>query len=94
MTVDHDPVGLGLYFHFTRTARSSHRPDVAAEAMALPQVVEVIELMTGQETLHIETVDAEDEDITAVAEPLDGLSLEINDENHVEVMTLVDEKAE
>ena len=51
--------------------------------MALPQVVEVIELMTGHENLHIEAVGAEDEDIAAIAEQLDGLSLEINDENRI-----------
>ena len=79
--VDHDRTGLRLYFHFSCTTRISARSDVAAEAMEFPQVVEVTELMTGQENLHIKAVGAEDEDITAIAERLDDLDLEINDEN-------------
>ncbi|QSW99012.1 Lrp/AsnC family transcriptional regulator [Haloterrigena alkaliphila] len=101
-TVDHDLMGLRLYFHFTCTARISARADVAEKAMAMPQILEVVELMTGHENLHIKAVGAEDEDITAIAERLDGLDLEINDENlirtehtkplnHVEVLKLVDE---
>lgn len=80
-TVDHDRAGLRLHFHFSCTTRISDRADVAEEALALPQVIEVTELMTGQENLHIKAVGAEDEDITHVAEQLDELNLEINDEN-------------
>ncbi|RQG95780.1 Lrp/AsnC family transcriptional regulator [Natrarchaeobius chitinivorans] len=100
--VDYDLTGLRLFFHFTCTARISNRSTVAKEALALPQVVEVTELMTGHENIHIKAVGAEDENITAVAEELDDLALEINDENliraerkhpldYVEVMKLVDE---
>ena len=102
-TTDYDRSGLRLYFHFSCTARISERSDVAEEAMALPQVVEVTELMTGHENIHLKAVGAEDEDITAVAEQLDNLSLEINDENliraertrpldYVEVLEIVDEE--
>ncbi|WP_255169812.1 Lrp/AsnC family transcriptional regulator [Natrononativus amylolyticus] len=101
-TTDYERAGLRLYFHFSCTARISERSAVAKEAMALPQVVEVTELMTGHENLHLKAVGAEDEDITAIAERLDELALEINDENliraehttpldYVEVLELVDE---
>lgn len=80
-TTDYDQAGLRLYFHFSCTARISERSVVAEEAMALPSVVEVTELMTGHENLHLKAVGAEDEDITAIAEQLDELRLEINDEN-------------
>lgn len=80
-TTDHKRAGLRLYFHFSCTARISERSQVAKEAMALPQIVEVTELMTGHENLHLKAVGGKDEDITAVAERLDDLSLEINDEN-------------
>lgn len=100
-TVDHRRTGLRLYFHFSCTARISDRSGVAEEAMALPQVLEVTELMTGQKNLHIKAVGAEDEDITHVAEQLDGLALEINDENlirtehakplnHIEISEMMD----
>lgn len=80
-TIDHDRAGLGLHFHFSCTTRISERSAVAEEALALPQVTEVTELMTGQENLLIKAVGVEDEDITHVAEQLDNLNLEINDEN-------------
>ena len=100
---DYSRTGLRLYFHFSCTARISERTRVAEEAIALPQIVEVTELMTGHENLHLKAVGAEDEDITAIAEQLDNLSLEINDENliraehinpldYVEVLKLVDEE--
>lgn len=102
-TVDHDKTGLRLYFHFTCTTRISERSDVAEKALALPEVLEVTELMTGQTNLHIKMVGAEDNDITRLAEQLDELALEINDENliraehtksldYLEVLELVDEE--
>lgn len=104
-SIDFDCVGLRLYFHFSCTSRISERADVAEKAMEIPQVVDVTELMTGHENLHIKAVGAEDEDITAVAEQLDNLGLEINDENliraertrpldYVEVMKLVDKRTD
>ncbi|WP_436927964.1 Lrp/AsnC family transcriptional regulator [Halosimplex amylolyticum] len=79
--IDHDRTGLGLYFHFSCTTRISERAGVAAAAMEIPAVLEVTELMTGHENLHIKAVGRIDEDITRIAERLDDLSLEINDEN-------------
>lgn len=80
-SVDYDAAGLSLHFHFSCTARISARAAVAEEAMALPAVIEVLQLMTGHENLLIKAVAAEDEDITSLAERLDQLDLEINDEN-------------
>ena len=102
-STNYHQTGLRLYFHFSCTARISERSDVAEEAMALPPITEVTELMTGHENLHLKAVGAKDEDITAVAEQLDNLSLEINDENlirtehtkpldYVEVLECVDEE--
>lgn len=101
--VDLGRTGLDLYFHFTCTTTISDRPEVAEEALALPQVVEVTELMTGQENLHIKAVGAKDEDITYIAERLDDLALTINDENlvrhertrpidYVELADMIDEE--
>lgn len=79
-TIDHDQVGLDLYFLFTCTVRISDRTDVAEQALALPGVIEVTELMTGEHNLLIKAIGAKDEDITQVAEQVDDLKLEINDE--------------
>lgn len=94
-SVDLDRAGLRLYFHFTCTASISERSTVAEQAMELPQVLEVTELMTGQENLQIKAVGVQDDDITHVAERLDQLSLTINDENlireeHVQPIDLVE----
>lgn len=80
-TIDHDRAGLPLYFHFSCTARISERAAVADEVIAIPEVLEVTELMTGHQNLQIKVVGVEDEDITRVAEQLDELALEIEDEN-------------
>lgn len=80
-SVDHDRTGLSLYFIFICTVRISERAAVADEAMTIPEVVEVTELMTGQQNLHIKLVGVEDEDITRLASQIDQLDLEINDEN-------------
>ncbi|QLD89458.1 Lrp/AsnC family transcriptional regulator [Natronomonas salina] len=94
-SLDLDRVGLRLYFHFTCTASISERSTVAEQAMELPQVLEVTELMTGQENLQIKAVGVQDDDITHVAEQLDDLDLTINDENlireeHVQPIDLVE----
>lgn len=80
-TVDHDRAGLDLYFLFTCTARISERGRVADRAMEIPEVTEVVELMTGRQNLLIKVLGAEDEDITRLAEQVDDLDLEIDDEN-------------
>lgn len=80
-SVDHEQVGLELHFHFSCTSRISERADVAQEALEIPGVLEVTELMTGQENLSIKAVGRKDDDITEIAEALDNLRLEINDEN-------------
>lgn len=82
-TVDHTEAGFDLFFHFTCTARISVRSEVADEAMAIPEIIEVTELMTGHENLHIKALGARDEDITRIAEQVDELALEINDENMI-----------
>lgn len=80
-TTDHERTGLGFYFQFACTTRISDRADVAEKAMAIPEVIEVTELMTGRENLQIKAVGQTDEKITHIAEQLDELKLEIDDEN-------------
>ena len=79
-SVNHDETGLNLFFLFICTARISERSSVASEVLKLPQVVEVTEVMSGEQNLLIKVYGTEDEDITHVAEQLDDLALEINDE--------------
>lgn len=81
--VDYDRMGLPLYFMFSCTARISERTRVVEEIREIPEVVEVMELMTGTQNIVVKAIGAEDEDITRVAEAVDELDVEINDENMV-----------
>jgi DNA-binding Lrp family transcriptional regulator len=83
VTIEYDRAGLELYFMFSCTTPISTRSMVAQEALSIPEVVEVTELMTGDRNLQIKVLGSQDEDITRIAEKLDQLSLEINDENLV-----------
>lgn len=78
--VDHDRIGLRLHFLFVCTVRISERGAVAQRALAFPEVVEVTELMTGRRNLQIKLVVSEDERITELAQELDQLDLDIDDE--------------
>lgn len=80
-TIDHDRTGLELYFHFSCTTQISERAEVAEAAAEIPAVVEVTELMTGHQNLHVKALGRDDSDITTIAEQLDDLALEITDEN-------------
>lgn len=82
-TADIEPrrAGLQFYYHFTCTTPISERAKVAEEVRSHPEVVEVTELMTGQENLLIKLVGRTDQDITRMARQLDELNLEITDEN-------------
>lgn len=73
-------VGLDFYFMFVCTARISDRGTVAENALAMSEVIEVTELMTGQRNLLIKAVGTEHDDITRIAQQLDNLELEVNDE--------------
>jgi DNA-binding Lrp family transcriptional regulator len=102
-TIDHDRTGLDLYFAFTCTARISERSAMAEDILEIPEVLEVTELMTGEHNLLVKAVGGEDEDISRVAEQVDQLDVEINDENlireqhtkaldYVEIEAMIDGK--
>ncbi|AUV81081.1 ArsR family transcriptional regulator [Salinigranum rubrum] len=78
---DYDQIGLTLHYLIIATTRIVDRGEVATQALEIPQVVDVTELMTGQGNLHIKAIGVSDEDITRVAQQLDELRLEIIDEH-------------
>ena len=81
--IDPHRAGFDLRFIFTCTERISRRADAAADIMAIPGVTEVIELMTGHDNIIVEALGSRDEDITRIAEQIDELGVEINDEKLV-----------
>ena len=79
--VAHDRTGYEHQFLFSCTARISDRTTAAEKALAIPEVIEVTELMTGQRNLLIRAVGIDDENITRIAERIDDLDVEIDDES-------------
>ena len=82
-TIDPERAGFEFVFLFTCTVRISERTRVADEIIGMSGVIQVTQLMTGQHNLLIRAVGRDDEDITRLAERIDGLQLEINDESLV-----------
>lgn len=78
--INHDLTKWNLRYLFICTARISNRRSVAKNALALPGVTDVTELMTGQRNLHVKAVGADKQDMTDLATELDNFNLEINDE--------------
>lgn len=78
--LDPEQTGLGLHVLLTCTAPLADRQRLAEKAIAVPEVVEVTELMTGERNLLIKAVSAEDDDIKRVAHKLDGLGIEVHDQ--------------
>jgi len=81
--IDHDRAGIDLHFVFSCTARISDRSRVADEILEIPEIVEVTELMTGRQNLIVKALASDDERITEIAQQLDALDLEIDDENMI-----------
>jgi hypothetical protein len=62
------------------SARVSEREGLVEDARDIAGVVEIRELMTGTNNVHVEVVGTNSEDITRIASEIDGLGLEISDE--------------
>ena len=81
-TIDIDYIGAGFPFHyqFTCTVPIADRRRLVEEAFEVEGVLDVRELMTGQRNVVIETVGETQDDITEIAQTLDGLGFEMVDE--------------
>ncbi|MFC6939105.1 AsnC family transcriptional regulator [Salinirubellus sp. GCM10025818] len=81
-TIEVDYVGAGFPFHyqFTCTVPIADRRRLVEEAFEVDGVLDVRELMTGQQNVVIEVVGATQDDITEIAQTLDDLGLDVVDE--------------
>jgi DNA-binding Lrp family transcriptional regulator len=82
-TLDYGRLGLDRHVLFVCTTPVGDRRDVAEAVRALPGVVEVTELMTGERNLLAKVVGRRDDDVTRVAERLEELGVEIHDQTLV-----------
>lgn len=84
-TIDIDVSSAGLSFHylFHSTVSIVDREALAERAVAIPGVIEVYEMMTGERNLLIEGLGRSQDDITRIAHDLDELGIRVVDETAV-----------
>ena len=93
--VDNDQVGLPLHVLFTCTADITKRSECAEDALDVPGVFNVIDVLSGEENMLIQALCAVDEDIVEVAKELNSIGLQIHDQslvrsNHTQPVDIFD----
>lgn len=78
--IDYDRADLPLRVLFVCTTSITERGSLIREALELPGVVNVKELMTGENNVHVEVVGRSNEDVTRVATAIDDIGIRINEE--------------
>lgn len=81
--VDYERAGYPLYMHLICTAPIPEREVLAAEALAVPGVVDVREIATGTENVIVTVVATNAEQLTRAARQLVGLGLTVGEEELV-----------
>ena len=81
--VDYELVGYQLFTIIFCTAPIPEREELAREALEVPGVVSVRELMTGEENLHVVAVGRDSDDLSRIGRDLSKLGLEIVEEELV-----------
>lgn len=79
--VDFEAAGSQLHTLIVCTAPIPERSRLAKEALAVDGVVDVREVMTGEENVHVGIVGTDSNDLNRIGEELDELGLEVNDED-------------
>ena len=78
--IDHDQVGLSLHVLYSCTADIHEREACVEEILEISAVVNVVELLTGEENLLVQVVCSSDEDVAAVSKELRTIGVQIHDE--------------
>lgn len=81
--VDYELVGYQLFTIIFCTAPIPEREQLAREALSVPGVVSVRELMTGEENLHVVAVGRDSDDLSRIGRDLSRIGLEIVEEELV-----------
>jgi DNA-binding Lrp family transcriptional regulator len=79
--VDYERAGYQLYTLIVCTAPVPRREELAADAVNVPGVVRVEEVMTGAENVHVFAVGKDSDDLSRIGRDLDDLGLEVADED-------------
>lgn len=79
--VDYEQAGFQLFTLIVCTAPVPRREELAEEALTVPGVVRVEEVMTGSENVHVSAVGRDSDDLSRIGRDLDELGLEVVDED-------------
>lgn len=79
-SIDYGKAGFPLRVLFICTAPITARRRYIEAALRIPGVVDIKELMTAEENVHIEVVGQENDDITELASAIDSIGLSIREE--------------
>ncbi|WP_128477561.1 Lrp/AsnC family transcriptional regulator [Halorussus pelagicus] len=80
-SIDYEAAGFQLLTLIICTAPIPERETLAQKAKKVEGVVAVREVMTGHENIHVEVLGTDGDDLSRIGQELDGLGLEIEDED-------------
>ena len=83
LDVDYERAGFQLHTLIVCTAPITERESLAREAMGVPGVVSIQEIMTGAENVLVNAVGIDHDDLSRIGQDLNELGLEIVDEDLV-----------
>lgn len=78
--VDYENAGYQLQVLFVCSASIAERERLVTDTLDVSGVVNVRELMTGQQNVHIRAIGSSNDDITRIARSLDELGYSVADE--------------
>lgn len=81
LDVDYEKAGFQLHTLIVCTAPIPERERLAEAALDIPGVVNVREVMTGEQNVHIMAVGVDGDDLSRIGRELDDLGLEVVDED-------------
>ncbi|WP_135533439.1 MULTISPECIES: Lrp/AsnC family transcriptional regulator [Halostella] len=79
--VNYEKAGYQLLTLIICTAPIPKREELAQEALEVPGVVAVREVMTGTENVHVEAIGTDGDDLSRIGQDLNAIGLEIVDED-------------
>jgi len=81
LDVNYEIAGYQLHTMVVCTAPIEGREEIAKEAVDVPGVVNVREIMTGDQNLLVEVVGTDGDDLSRITSDLNDLGMHINDED-------------
>lgn len=81
LDVDYESADYQLHTMVVCTAPIADRGEIARAAADVPGVVNVREIMTGDQNLHVEVVGTDGDDLSRITSDLNELGLHVNDED-------------